>query len=64
LRGFLFKQGPNSTVCELNLRGFEQELAVLSGTAASVELANRAIAANGDDPNRWLPVFEQMRRTQ
>ena len=64
LRGFLFKQGPNSTICELNLRGFEQELAVLSGTEASVDLAARAIAQAGEDPDRWLPVFDEMRRTQ
>jgi type IV secretion system protein VirB4 len=64
LRGFLFKQGSSSTVCELNLRGFEQELAVLSGTAATVELATRAIAQAGTDPNHWLPVFDEMRRGQ
>lgn len=62
LRGFLFKQGPSSTICELNLRGFEQELAVLSGTAASVELAARAIARAGENPDHWLPVFDEMRR--
>lgn len=62
LRGFLFKQGPNSTVCELNLRGFDDELAVLSGTAASVQLANIAIQRAGDDPEAWLPLFHSMRR--
>ena len=64
LRGFLFKQGPNSTICELNLRGLVPELAVLSGTAASVDLAARAIARAGEDPDQWLPVFEQMRTAQ
>lgn len=63
IRGFLFKQGMDSTVCELNLRGFDDELAVLSGTAASVELANRAIAQAGSDPNAWLPVFHQLRKS-
>lgn len=62
LRGFLFKQGSSSTVCELNLRGFDDELAVLSSTAVSVELAERAIASAGDEPDNWLPVFQQMRR--
>lgn len=62
LRGFLFKQGPSSTVCELNLRGFDDELAVLSGTAASVEIANLAIERAGNDPDSWLPVFHQMRQ--
>lgn len=63
LRGFLFKQGPDSTICELNLRGFDDELAVLSGTASSVEVANRAIARVGsNDPDVWLPVFHQLRK--
>ncbi len=62
LRGFLFKQGSHSTVCELNLRGFDDELAVLSGTAASVQLANIAIQRAGDDPEAWLPLFHSMRK--
>ncbi|MBS0174299.1 MAG: VirB4 family type IV secretion/conjugal transfer ATPase [Nitrospira sp.] len=64
LRGFLLKQGANSTVCELNLRGFEDELAVLSGTAATVELCERAVASAGIDPEKWLPMFQQLRRSQ
>jgi type IV secretion system protein VirB4 len=62
LRGFLFKQGSNSTICELNLRGFDEELAVLSGTASTVDLAERAIARVGERPDNWLPVFHSMRR--
>jgi len=62
LRGFLFKQGSNSTVCELNLRGFDDELAVLSSTAVSVELSERAIARTSLVPDEWLPVFHQLRR--
>lgn len=62
LRGFLFKQGSSSTVCELNLRGFDEELAVLSGTANTVEIAERAIARAGELPENWLPVFQAIRR--
>ena len=62
LRGFLFKQGANAAVCELDLRGFDNELAVLSGTAATVELAQRAIAQAGDEPEAWLPLFQKLRR--
>jgi type IV secretion system protein VirB4 len=62
LRGFLFKQGSNSTVCELNLRGFDEELAVLSGTANTVDIAERAIARAGERPDDWLPVFHAVRR--
>lgn len=64
IRGFLFKQGTASTVCELNLRGFDDELAVLSGTAASVEIANKAIALAGENPDAWLPVFHKLRIEQ
>lgn len=62
LRGFLFKQGANATVCELNLRGFDDELAVLSGTATSVELAQRAMAMAGTNVDDWLRLFHEMRR--
>lgn len=62
LRGFLFKQESSSAVCELNLRGFDDELAVLSGTAGTVELAQRAIAQRGEEPDEWMPAFQQLRR--
>jgi len=62
LRGFLYKQGKNAAVCELNLAGFNDELAVLSGTAATVELCRRAVARAGDRPEDWLPVFHNLRR--
>jgi type IV secretion system protein VirB4 len=64
LRGFLFKQGANSTICELNLRGFDDELAVLSGTSMTVELMERAIETAGYRPDDWLPVFHEMRRAR
>lgn len=62
LRGFLYKQGSNAAVCELNLAGFNDELAVLSGTSTTVDLARRAIAQAGEDPAAWLPVFHRIRR--
>lgn len=62
LRGFLYKQGKNAAVCELNLAGFNDELAVLSGTSATVELCRRAVAAKGEDPAAWLPVFHRLRK--
>lgn len=61
LRGFLVKQGMQSAVCELNLRGFDDELAVLSGTASTVELLETVRGEVGDDPQDWLPVFQQRR---
>lgn len=56
-RQFLVKQGHHSVVCELNLKGFDAELKVISGRAASVEELYRIIEKTGPDPARWLPVF-------
>lgn len=62
LHGFMVKQGTRSAVCELNLAGFDDELAVLSGTASTVSLANKVIDEVGPDPADWLPLFQQKRK--
>lgn len=56
-RAFLVKQGHHSLVCRLDLKGFEAELAVISGRASQVERMARLIAAHGAEPARWLPLF-------
>lgn len=56
-RMFLIKQGHCSVVCELDLKGFDAELAVISGRASEVERLHRFISQVGDDPDRWLPLF-------
>jgi type IV secretion system protein VirB4 len=56
-RAFLIKQGRHSVVCQLDLKGFARELAVISGRSATVDLMNRAISAQGPVPEAWLPVF-------
>ena len=61
-RKFLVKQGSNSAVAELNLRGFDDELAVLSGNSATSQLAERLVLELGDDPDVWLPEFHRRRR--
>lgn len=61
-RCFLVKQGHNSVVCELNLGGLSDELAVLSGRADTVELLDTIRATHGDDPALWGPVFHAERR--
>lgn len=62
-RRFIVKQGHNSVVAELNLRGFDDELEILSGRTASVELAEAIRKEVGDRLEDWLPVFQQRRRT-
>jgi type IV secretion system protein VirB4 len=61
-RQFLIKQGQNSVVAELNLRGFDDELAVLSGNTATSLLAEKLVAELGDDPAVWLPEFHRLRK--
>lgn len=61
-RRFIVKQGHVSVVAELDLGGMSDELAILSGTTANVELAREIIGRAGDDPAVWLPRFHQQRR--
>ncbi len=56
-RRFLVKQGHHSIVCELDLKGFDAELSVISGRANEIERMGRIIAKRGDDPADWLPQF-------
>lgn len=60
-RQFLVKQGQNAVICELDLQGFEDELAVLSGTTANINLAESIIKKVGNDPAVWLPHFYEHR---
>jgi len=56
-RSFLLKRGRHSAVCELDLKGFDAELAVISGRATSVELLHQMLADYGPDPAQWLAPF-------
>jgi type IV secretion system protein VirB4 len=56
-RMFLVKQAHHSVVCQLDLKGFESELAVISGRASGIKRAHQLIASNGADPSAWLTQF-------
>jgi len=56
-RQFLIKQGHYSVVCQLDLKGFDAELKVISGRASTVEELQRLIARTGPDRRQWLPSF-------
>ncbi|WP_020211024.1 VirB4 family type IV secretion/conjugal transfer ATPase [Gilvimarinus chinensis] len=60
-RRFIIKQGKKSVVAELDLANMDDEIAVLSGTTANVDLMNRIRAEVGDDPADWLPIFHERR---
>jgi type IV secretion system protein VirB4 len=59
-RMFLVKQSHHSVVCQLDLKGFDAELAVISGRASEVARMNRLMAETGPDPLAWLPGFMGM----
>ncbi|WP_074062222.1 VirB4 family type IV secretion/conjugal transfer ATPase [Rhizobium etli] len=61
-RRFIVKQGHNSVVAELDLKGFDDELDILSGRTASVELVEAIRAEVGDRHEDWMAVFRQRRR--
>jgi type IV secretion system protein VirB4 len=56
-RMFLVKQSHHSVVCQLDLKGFDAELAVISGRATQVARMNELMATLGTDPEAWLPSF-------
>lgn len=56
-RMFLVKQAHHSVVCQLDLKGFDAELAVISGRAGELTRMHGIIAAHGPDPATWLPIF-------
>ena len=56
-RRFLIKQGRESVVAELDLKGFEKELKVISGRSTSVAELERLIARVGAAPALWLSEF-------
>ena len=53
---FLVKQAHHSVVCQLDLKGFDAELAVISGRAGEVARMNELISTHGPDPAAWLPI--------
>lgn len=59
----LIKQGQGSVLCELDLKGFDFELDVISGRLNNVKLVREIIEQVGDNPADWLPVFEDQRKT-
>jgi type IV secretion system protein VirB4 len=56
-RSFLVKQGRHSVVCQLDLKGFGDLLAVISGRSVTVELLHQLMRDYGASPGDWLPRF-------
>lgn len=56
-RMFLVKQGHYSIVCALDLKGFDGEIAVISGQRQTVERMHRMMSVKGQASDQWLPQF-------
>ena len=56
-RLFLIKQGHNSVVAKLDLKGFDAELSVLSARKSNIERMRQLIEEFGEEPGAWLPPF-------
>ena len=70
-RCFLVKQGHASAVCQLNLRGLDDHLAVISASTDNIEImhevmearaAVEGVAADALAPEQWLSDFYQHRK--
>ena len=70
-RSFLVKQGHVSTVCQLNLRGMQDALAVISASTDNIAVMQRVlhdeagrlqVSQDALAPEQWLHRFQQERK--
>ena len=70
-RCFLVKQGHASSVCQLNLRGMDDALAVISASTDNIEIMQQVleeqarsvgVMSNELGPEQWLPQFFNQRK--
>ena len=69
-RCFLVKQGHASAVCQLDLRGMHDELAVISASTDNIAVLHDALQQVQRDlaqdqtmrPEHWLPRFQAQRK--
>ena len=47
-----------------NLKGLEDDCAIISGRQETVSLLDTIRAEVGDDPKIWLPIFQQRRKME
>lgn len=63
-RQFLIKQGDSSVVAELDLKGFDDEIAVLSSNPSNAQLVEDLIAELGSSPSNWIEEFHRRRKSR
>ncbi|MDQ5899918.1 MAG: type secretion system protein VirB4 [Pseudomonadota bacterium] len=59
-----YGRGKESVVLRANLKGLDDEIAVISGRQETVSLLDTIRAEVGDDPTIWLPIFQQRRKME
>lgn len=57
-----YGRGKESVVLRANLKGLEDEIAIISGRQETVSLLDTLRAEVGEDPKIWLPIFQQRRK--
>ncbi|MFP1132969.1 VirB4 family type IV secretion/conjugal transfer ATPase [Asticcacaulis sp. W401b] len=63
-RLFLVKQGHASALARFDLGGLPDVLNIVSGTTENVELLDEIREEIGDDPDAWLPIFQERIRAR
>ena len=58
-RFFLVKQDNDGVVAKIDLSGMEEFINVLSGRIETVALLDEIMSEVGEDPNDWLPIFNE-----
>lgn len=61
-RCFLIKHGQDSVLAKLDLGGMEDLIRILSGTTGNVKILDQIISETGEDPESWLPIFQERTR--
>jgi type IV secretion system protein VirB4 len=58
-RYFLVKQSNDSVIARVDLSAMVDVVNVLSGRASTVGILDEVRAQHGEDPNIWIPIFNQ-----
>jgi len=58
-RYFLLKQGKDVVIARIDLAGMEDVINILSGRAETVVVLDEIRGEVGDDPENWIPLFQE-----
>jgi type IV secretion system protein VirB4 len=61
-RFFLLKQSKDVVVARIDLSGMDESVNILSARADTVRILDEVRAEVGDDPDIWIPLFQQRLR--